>query len=268
MPKQWLSFSLPHWLPFTLSKTGVRDASLLGAVLGDFLYGLNVCSQTVMDSGDTYPLPPRDQGERRPDAQMVTDVGEILAEHGFAPVQLPWIGHGWRMRSPASSTCRARRCAMLPDLPTSLPEPGLLAVCCLAPVALVVLVVQGWRLVRYLRADDDMRASLSLQRRIRRTWKRQAPMHHLSVKDRAPTTAAQLTTRDGRKPQARELIPKITTRVDAAGVTIRMRTLAGIGVAELQKAAPTWPRPGCVLACRSCLTSRAGCPCGPCTTTR
>ncbi|MGW7004984.1 FtsK/SpoIIIE domain-containing protein [Streptomyces sp. NPDC054933] len=125
--------------------------------------------------------------------------------------------------------------------------PAHIAAALAALAALVLVGMLVHTVVRYLRADTEMRASLRLDWRIRRTWKRQAPMHGLSVKDRTPTTAAQLAAKDGRKPETRELVPKIHTTVDRTGVTVRMRTLAGIGLTELQKAAPyladTWRCP-------------------------
>jgi S-DNA-T family DNA segregation ATPase FtsK/SpoIIIE len=112
---------------------------------------------------------------------------------------------------------------------------------------LAALVVGGmvvhW-LVRYLRADALLRASLRLQWRIKRSWKRMAPLHGLSVTDRTPTTAAQLASKDGRKPEPRVIVPAIRTRADRTGVTIRLRALPGIGPAELEDQAPylasTW----------------------------
>ncbi|TSB17714.1 cell division protein FtsK [Streptomyces benahoarensis] len=103
-----------------------------------------------------------------------------------------------------------------------------------------------YRLVRYLLADPMTRASLRLRRRIRRSWKRTARLHHLTVTDRTPTTAGQLTAPNGR-PEPRVIAPAIRTRVDRVGVTIRMRTLPGIGPVELGEAvsylAATWKCP-------------------------
>ncbi|MFI6446747.1 hypothetical protein [Kitasatospora sp. NPDC050543] len=58
--------------------------------------------------------------------------------------------------------------------------------------------------VRWLRADTETRISLGQARRIRRTWKRLAPMAELAAKDSTPTGLEHLNT-DGKavKPKIR-----------------------------------------------------------------
>ncbi|MCD9878243.1 FtsK/SpoIIIE domain-containing protein [Streptomyces guryensis] len=105
-------------------------------------------------------------------------------------------------------------------------------------IAAAFLVTFGaFTALRYLRADSETRASLRLASRIRRTWRRSAPMLGLAVADRTPTTGAQLIAKRGRRPEPRTRIPAITTRADRTGVSIRMKTVAGIGVDEVTQQA-------------------------------
>ncbi|MFJ5593213.1 cell division protein FtsK [Streptomyces noursei] len=136
---------------------------------------------------------------------------------------------------------------MTTDLMTGLTTaPEHIAAGLLALFATVWGAVLVYRLVRYFRADDMTRASLRLQRRIRRSWRRVARLHHLEVTDRTPTTIGQLTAPNGR-PEPRVIVPAIRTSVDRVGVTIRMRILPGFGPAELGDAASylaaTWECP-------------------------
>lgn len=127
-------------------------------------------------------------------------------------------------------------------------------------IALVVLVVGRvlFVVVRWLRADPETRVSLRQARRIRRTWRRLAPMADLAVKDATPTTVEQLRS-DGTPVAAKVRIPRITTRADAFGVTVTANTLPRVGLEAWQDAADdlcngwgmlrvkvTQPRPGVI----------------------
>ncbi len=112
-------------------------------------------------------------------------------------------------------------------------SPELIAYSALGIAAAVLAVIGVFTAVRYLRADGETRASLRLASRIRRTWRRSAPPLGLAVIDRTPTTTAQLTAKTGQRPEPRTRIPAITTRPDRTGVSVRMKTVAGIGLDEV-----------------------------------
>ncbi|WP_084724679.1 FtsK/SpoIIIE domain-containing protein [Streptacidiphilus melanogenes] len=105
-------------------------------------------------------------------------------------------------------------------------------------VALVLLVWLTVKTVTYIRADTETRASIRQAFRIRRTWPRLARNLGLTTTDRTPTLAQQLRTSPERpKPEPRILFPKVTTTADRFGVQIRMRTIAKVGLAEVQREA-------------------------------
>ncbi|MEU6310287.1 FtsK/SpoIIIE domain-containing protein [Streptomyces sp. NPDC047014] len=94
-------------------------------------------------------------------------------------------------------------------------------------------------IVRYVRADRMMRASIRQAIRVRRTWKRLAPMAGLSVTDKTPTMLAQLSDSDGKKQhKPRVLIPSLKVTPDPFGVMVRANCLPKVSLEEFQKAAP------------------------------
>ncbi|SHL61058.1 cell division protein FtsK [Streptomyces yunnanensis] len=99
----------------------------------------------------------------------------------------------------------------------------------LAALALIAL----FRLVRFIRADRPTRTNLRTASRIRRNWRHLASALSLEATDRIPTTMAQLTTKTGQKPEPRTLTPSLRTRVDAAGVTVFMNTVPGVGLEKV-----------------------------------
>src|SRR4051812_3062361 len=74
--------------------------------------------------------------------------------------------------------------------------------------------------VRYLLADTMMRASIRQAIRVRRIWKRFAPMAGLSVTDKTPTAMASLSNTDGKPPKPRVLIPALKVKPDPFGVVV------------------------------------------------
>ncbi len=107
-----------------------------------------------------------------------------------------------------------------------------------AVCAVGMLVWSVFVIVRYVRADAYLRASIRQAYRIRRGWKRLAPMAGLSVTDRTPTFLASLQTKDGQVPKPRTLVPKLGTTPDQFGVLVQARCLPKVGLAEYTKAAP------------------------------
>ncbi|MFD0328264.1 hypothetical protein ACFQZC_08595 [Streptacidiphilus monticola] len=97
------------------------------------------------------------------------------------------------------------------------------------PLAVVLVGRLLFLVVRWLRADAETRISLRQARRIRRTWRRLAPMADLAVKDTTPTTLEQLRS-DGTPVPAKVRIPRITTRADRFGVTVTANTLPRVGL--------------------------------------
>ncbi|WP_405525983.1 FtsK/SpoIIIE domain-containing protein [Streptomyces canus] len=113
----------------------------------------------------------------------------------------------------------------------------------LAPlVALLGLAVFAvWAVVwvvRYVRADAMTRQSIRQAVRVRRGWKRLAPMLKLSATDKTPTPMASLANTDGKPVRPRVLIPALKVTHDAYGVIARATCLPGVGLEQFQKAAP------------------------------
>ncbi|MFD5130610.1 FtsK/SpoIIIE domain-containing protein [Streptomyces olindensis] len=113
----------------------------------------------------------------------------------------------------------------------------------LAPlVALLGLAVFAvWAVVwvvRYVRADAMTRQSIWQAVRIRRGWKRLAPMLKLSATDKTPTAMASLASTDGKPIKPRVLVPALKVSYDAYGVIARASCLPGVGLEQFQKAAP------------------------------
>ncbi|MFD8381157.1 cell division protein FtsK [Streptomyces sp. NPDC059679] len=94
-----------------------------------------------------------------------------------------------------------------------------------------------WWVVRYVRADKMTRASIRQAVRVRRGWRRLAPMAGLSVMDKTPP-AAVIVAPDGKVPKPRVLIPKIKVHADRYGVVVRAVCLPKVSLAEFQRAAP------------------------------
>ncbi|WP_336605831.1 FtsK/SpoIIIE domain-containing protein [Streptomyces sp. BA2] len=101
----------------------------------------------------------------------------------------------------------------------------------------LIFVWLVWWIVRYIRADAMLRASILQAGRVRRGWKRLAPMAGLSVTDRTPTMLASLTTKEGQKPEPRILTPVIKVTPDRFGVVVRAKCLPKVSREEFQKAA-------------------------------
>ncbi|MFK4184706.1 cell division protein FtsK [Streptomyces sparsogenes] len=107
-----------------------------------------------------------------------------------------------------------------------------------AGAALAVSAVWAvWWVVRYVRADKMTRASIRQAIRVRRGWRRLAPMAGLSVTDKTPP-AAVIVAPDGKVPKPRVLIPKIKVAADRYGVVVRAVCLPKVSLAEFQRAAP------------------------------
>jgi S-DNA-T family DNA segregation ATPase FtsK/SpoIIIE len=141
-----------------------------------------------------------------------------------------------------------------------LPNPATVTWWLLIPLACLVLGRLLFTAVRWLRADTDTRISLRQARRIRRTWRRLAPMAELAVKDTTPTQLQQLRP-DGTPAPAKVRIPRITTRADTFGVTVTATALPRVGLEAWQDARDdlrngwgilrvkvTQPRPGTITA--------------------
>ncbi|MGW6458998.1 FtsK/SpoIIIE domain-containing protein [Streptomyces sp. NPDC055078] len=113
----------------------------------------------------------------------------------------------------------------------------------LAPLVAVTVaaVFAGWAvwwIVRYLLADPMTRLSIRQAVRVRRGWKRLAPMLKLAATDRTPTALASLSTMDGKSIKPRVLVPALKVKHDPYGVIARATCLPGVGMEEFQKAAP------------------------------
>ncbi|MGW2560522.1 FtsK/SpoIIIE domain-containing protein [Streptomyces sp. NPDC001514] len=105
----------------------------------------------------------------------------------------------------------------------------------------MVAVLAGWAvwwIVRYLRADAMTRQSIRQAVRIRRGWKRLAPMLKLSATDKTPTVMASLSNTDGKPIKPRVLVPALNVDHDMYGVIARANCLPGVGLEQYQKAAP------------------------------
>ncbi|MGW6138944.1 FtsK/SpoIIIE domain-containing protein [Streptomyces sp. NPDC055140] len=108
-------------------------------------------------------------------------------------------------------------------------------------VGLVLIVLAMWAVwwvVRYLRADAMTRQSIRQAVRVRRGWKRLAPMLKLSATDKTPTALTSLTNADGMPVKPRVLVPALKVAHDAYGVIARATCLPGVGLEQFQKAAP------------------------------
>jgi len=108
----------------------------------------------------------------------------------------------------------------------------------LAILGLTAVVWAVVRVVRYIRADSETRVSIRQAGRIRRRWKRLAPMVGLSVTDKMPTTLASLTAKEGETPKPRVLVPTIKVEPDRYGVIVRAACLPKVSLEEFQRAAP------------------------------
>ena len=107
----------------------------------------------------------------------------------------------------------------------------------LAGAALAPALVWAlWWLVRYIRADTMTRASIRQAIRVRRGWRRLAPMAGLSVTDKTPP--AVIVAPDGKVPKPKILIPKIKVTADRYGVLVRAVCLPKVSLAEFQRASP------------------------------
>lgn len=95
----------------------------------------------------------------------------------------------------------------------------------------------AWKTVRFVRGDADLRRSMLLVARIHLRWRRESRMVGLTVTDPTPTFLDRL--RDDRRDlqRARVRYPRLRIRSDRYGVTVRTRTLPGLGLEEWQQAA-------------------------------
>ncbi len=108
-------------------------------------------------------------------------------------------------------------------------------------VGVVLAALVGWSVwwvVRYIRADAMTRQSIRQAMRVRRTWKRLAPMLKLSATDKTPTAMASLSNTDGKPVKPRVLVPALKVTHDMYGVIARANCLPGVGLEQFQKAAP------------------------------
>lgn len=108
-------------------------------------------------------------------------------------------------------------------------------------VGLVLVAALVWAvrwIVRYVQADTTMRASMRQALRVRRSWRRLAPMAGLAVTDRTPATLASLRDTNGQQPRPRILVPSLKVRPDRYGVLVRARCLPKVGLEDYQRAAP------------------------------
>lgn len=92
----------------------------------------------------------------------------------------------------------------------------------------------AWKAVRFLRGDPGLRRSMLLVARIHLRWRREARMIGLTVTDPTPTLADRLR---GLQRGNRVRYPRLRVRSDRYGVTVRTRTLPGLGLEEWQRAA-------------------------------
>ncbi|GCD98339.1 DNA translocase FtsK [Embleya hyalina] len=126
-------------------------------------------------------------------------------------------------------------------------------------IAGLAAVYGGSKVTRYARADRDTRASIRQAYRIRRRWRRFAPMAGLFALQ-APGRLAALRTPDGFAPVPKTLIPTLKTRPDRFGVTVTANTLPKVGLTAWRSAEESlrdaWgfprvkisqPKPGLVL---------------------
>ncbi|WP_194910243.1 hypothetical protein [Catenulispora rubra] len=94
--------------------------------------------------------------------------------------------------------------------------------------------------VSYIRSDRDRRAALRLAWRVRATWKKTAMRVGLYQTDHASKVGSAVPL-DGeyrsKAERPRTLIPAIKVRADRFGLTIEVKTIGKIGLAEWQGAA-------------------------------
>ncbi|MFH8981532.1 cell division protein FtsK [Streptomyces varsoviensis] len=95
-----------------------------------------------------------------------------------------------------------------------------------------------WWLVRYIRADTMTRASIRQAVRVRRGWRRLAPMAGLSVTDKVQPAQTVVFASDGKVPKPRVLTPRIKVTPDRYGVVVRAVCLPKVSLSEFQRAAP------------------------------
>ncbi|MEU3601029.1 cell division protein FtsK [Streptomyces sp. NPDC006798] len=95
-----------------------------------------------------------------------------------------------------------------------------------------------WWVIRYIRADEMLRASIRQAVRVRRSWKRLAPMIKLAAVDKTPTTMAVLANPEGKPIKPRVVIPALKVTPDRFGVVALANCVPGVGLEEFQKAAP------------------------------
>lgn len=95
-----------------------------------------------------------------------------------------------------------------------------------------------WKVVRFVRGDAGLRRSMLLVARIHLRWRREARMIGLTVTDPAPTFLDRIRE-DRRYLQrgCRVRYPRLRIRSDRYGVTVRTKTLPGLGLDEWQRAA-------------------------------
>lgn len=107
----------------------------------------------------------------------------------------------------------------------------------MAPEALAGLTALygGTKAARYIRADRDTQTSMRQARRMRRRWKRFAPMAGLSVQE-PPGLLAIWRTPDGFEPVPKTAIPTIKTKCDRFGVTVVATTLPQVGLTAWRSA--------------------------------
>ncbi|MFK0023354.1 hypothetical protein [Streptomyces sp. NPDC090798] len=74
--------------------------------------------------------------------------------------------------------------------------------------------------------------------RVRRGWKRLAPMLKLSATDKTPTALASLSNTDKEPIKPRVLVPALKVTHDEYGVIARATCLPGVGLEQFQKTAP------------------------------
>lgn len=101
----------------------------------------------------------------------------------------------------------------------------------------LIAVWAVWWLVRYVRADHMLRASIRQSARIRRQWRRLAPMAGLSVTDKTPTLMGSLTAKEGQQPRPRVLVPTLKVTPDRFGVIVMAKCLPRVSLEEYQKGA-------------------------------
>ena len=96
----------------------------------------------------------------------------------------------------------------------------------------------AWKTVKFVRGDADLRRSMLLVARIHLRWRREARMIGLTVTDPTPTLIDRIRE-DRRYLQrgSRVRYPRLRIRSDRYGVTVRTRTLPGLGLEEWQRAA-------------------------------